>query len=126
MNPRVREIAAEEFLGCESIRLIEPLDVIDFHNFMARSYIIVTDSGGVQEEASALGVPTLVTRDTTERQEGIVLGNLRLIGCSEESVYKEIKAILEDKERYDKMSHITNVYGDGRASQRIADIIIEK
>ncbi len=123
MNPVVRE-AANEILGdCDRIRLIEPLDVIDFHNFLAHSYLIVTDSGGIQEEAPSLGKPVLVMRDTTERPEGIKAGTLRLVGTDEKLIYDTFKLLLEDKEEYDKMSKASNPYGDGKASIRIADIL---
>lgn len=123
MNPVVRE-AANEILGdCDRIRLIEPLDVIDFHNFLAHSYLIVTDSGGIQEEAPSLGKPVLVMRDTTERPEGIKAGTLRLVGTDEKLIYDTFKLLLEDKEEYDKMSKASNPYGDGKASIRIADVL---
>lgn len=123
MNPVVRE-AANEILGdCDRIRIIEPLDVLDFHNFLSRSYLILTDSGGIQEEAPSLGKPVLVMRDTTERPEGIAAGTLKLVGTDEEVIYKTFKLLLEDKEEYEKMSHASNPYGDGFASKRIADIL---
>ncbi|MEG6617387.1 UDP-N-acetylglucosamine 2-epimerase (non-hydrolyzing) [Peptococcaceae bacterium 1198_IL3148] len=125
MNPVVRE-AANEILGkCERIRIIEPLDVLDFHNFLARSYLILTDSGGIQEEAPSLGKPVLVMRDTTERPEGIAAGTLKLVGTDEEVIYKTFKLLLEDNNEYEKMSHASNPYGDGFASKRIADILAE-
>ena len=123
MNPVVREAAAQELGGCERIHIIEPLDVIDFHNFIARSHMILTDSGGIQEEAPSLGKPVLVMRDTTERPEGIEAGTLRLVGTDEEVIYSAFKELLEDGEAYDKMSHASNPYGDGTACRQIADIL---
>ena len=125
-NPKVREVANEVFEGMDKIRLIEPLEVIDFHNFMNRSYIILTDSGGVQEEAPSLGKPVLVLRDTTERPEGINAGTLKLVGTDEETIYRSVKKLLTDKEEYDKMSKASNPYGDGLASDRIVEAIIGK
>ena len=125
-NPKVREVANEVFDGCDKVRLIEPLEVFDFHNFQNRSYIIMTDSGGIQEEAPSLGKPVLVLRDTTERPEGIDAGTLKLVGTDEETIYKEAKKLLTDKKAYEKMSQASNPYGDGHASERIADAIIEK
>ncbi len=123
MNPVVREIA-NRFLGdCDRIRIIEPLEVVDFHNFLSKSYMILTDSGGVQEEAPSLGKPVLVMRDTTERPEGIAAGTLKLVGTQEETIYNNFKILLEDKEEYERMSKAANPYGDGFASKRIADII---
>ncbi|CAM4160690.1 non-hydrolyzing UDP-N-acetylglucosamine 2-epimerase [Lederbergia lenta] len=123
MNPVVRE-AANEILGdCDRIRIIEPLEVIDFHNFLSRSYMILTDSGGIQEEAPSLGKPVLVMRDTTERPEGIAAGTLKLVGTDEEVIYQTFKLLLEDKSEYEKMSRASNPYGDGHASKRIADIL---
>lgn len=122
MNPVVREIANEVFQGHERIRLIEPLDVLDFHNFMADSYLILTDSGGIQEEAPSLGKPVLVMRDTTERPEGVEAGTLRLVGTDEEAIYQEINRLF-DEDEYKKMSKAANPYGDGYASRRIADIL---
>lgn len=123
MNPVVRKAAEEELGGCDRIRIIEPLEVLDFHNFLSRSYLILTDSGGIQEEAPSLGKPVLVMRDTTERPEGIKAGTLKLVGTSEEVIYKNFKELLENKESYDKMSNASNPYGDGFASKRIADIL---
>ena len=123
MNPLVREAAAQELGDCERIHIIEPLDVIDFHNFIARSYMILTDSGGIQEEAPSLGKPVLVMRDTTERPEGIAAGTLRLVGTDEQVIYDSFKELLEDPEAYDKMSHASNPYGDGTACRQIADIL---
>lgn len=123
MNPVVRE-AANDILGdCERIRIIEPLDVLDFHNFLARSYLILTDSGGIQEEAPSLGKPVLVMRDTTERPEGVEAGTLKLVGTDEETIYRNFKLLLEDKDEYEKMSTSSNPYGDGSACKRIADIL---
>jgi UDP-N-acetylglucosamine 2-epimerase (non-hydrolysing) len=123
MNPIVREIANEILGDCDRIRIIEPLEVLDFHNFLARSYLILTDSGGIQEEAPSLGKPVLVMRDTTERPEGIAAGTLKLVGTDEEVIYKTFKLLLEDKMEYEKMSHASNPYGDGFASKRIADVL---
>ena len=123
MNPIVRQEADEELSGCDRIRIIEPLDVLDFHNFLARSYMILTDSGGIQEEAPSLGKPVLVMRDTTERPEGIAAGTLRLVGTDEEVIYRNFKELLEDRAAYDAMAHASNPYGDGFASRRIADIL---
>ncbi|MDD6799328.1 MAG: UDP-N-acetylglucosamine 2-epimerase (non-hydrolyzing) [Firmicutes bacterium] len=123
MNPLVRAAAEAELGGCERIHIIEPLDVLDFHNFLSRSYLILTDSGGIQEEAPGLGKPVLVMRDTTERPEGIAAGTLRLVGTDEEVIYSGFKELLEDKKSYDLMARASNPYGDGRACERIADII---
>ena len=126
MNPVVRKAADEELGNNDRIRIIEPLDVLDFHNFMARSYLILTDSGGIQEEAPSLGKPVLVMRDTTERPEGIEAGTLKLVGTNEEVIYREFKRLLTDKDEYDKMSKASNPYGDGFACKRIAEILIKK
>ena len=123
MNPVVRQEADEDLAGCDRIRIIEPLDVLDFHNFLARSYLILTDSGGIQEEAPSLAKPVLVMRDTTERPEGIAAGTLRLVGTDEEVIYRNFKELLEDRTAYDAMAHASNPYGDGFASRRIADIL---
>lgn len=123
MNPVVRQAAEEELGGCDRIHIIEPLDVLDFHNFLSRCYMILTDSGGVQEEAPSLGKPVLVMRDTTERPEGIAAGTLKLVGTDEETIYANFKELLEDKDAYDKMSKASNPYGDGFACKRIADIL---
>lgn len=123
MNPAVREIANEILGNDERIRIIEPLDVLDFHNFLAQSYMILTDSGGIQEEAPSLGKPVLVMRNTTERPEGIKAGTLKLVGTSEEIIYQSFKQLLENKEEYDKMSKASNPYGDGFACKRIVDIL---
>jgi len=126
MNPIVRKAADEELSGCDRIRIIEPLEVLDFHNFLARSYMILTDSGGIQEEAPSLGKPVLVMRDTTERPEGIKAGTLKLVGTDEQVIYDNFKLLLEDKLAYEAMSTASNPYGDGFACKRIADILIEK
>lgn len=123
MNPLVRAAADEELGGDDRIHTIEPLDVLDFHNFLARSYMILTDSGGIQEEAPSLGKPVLVMRDTTERPEGVMAGTLKLVGTDEEVIYSEFKKLLEDKDAYDAMSKASNPYGDGHACRRIADIL---
>jgi len=126
LNPKVREVANEIFAGCDRVKLIEPLEVFDFHNFINKSYIILSDSGGIQEEAPSLGKPVLVLRDTTERPEGITAGTLKLVGTDEDVIYEEAKILLTDKDAYDKMSKASNPYGDGLASKRIVDAIIEK
>ena len=126
LNPKVREIANEEFDGCDRIHLIEPLEVFDFHNFQNKAYLIMSDSGGIQEEAPSLGKPVLVLRDTTERPEGIKAGTLKLTGTSLEKIYNETKTLLVNKDAYDKMSKASNPYGDGHASERITDAIIKK
>ncbi|WP_029322693.1 non-hydrolyzing UDP-N-acetylglucosamine 2-epimerase [Butyrivibrio sp. AE3004] len=123
LNPVVRKIADEELANNDRIRLIEPLDVVDFHNFMARSYLILTDSGGIQEEAPSLGKPVLVMRDTTERPEGIAAGTLKLVGTEENSIYTEFTKLLDNKDMYETMAHASNPYGDGHACERIADIL---
>lgn len=123
MNPVVREVAHEVFGDDDRIRIIEPLDVLDFHNYMHHSYLILTDSGGIQEEAPSLGKPVLVMRDTTERPEGIEAGTLKLVGTTEEVIYREFTRLLDNKEDYEEMSHAVNPYGDGHASERIADIL---
>ena len=125
MNPAVRQAAQEELGDCDRIHIIEPLDVLDFHNFLARCYMILTDSGGVQEEAPSLGKPVLVMRDTTERPEGVKAGTLKLVGTNEETIYENFKELLLNKETYDKMSKASNPYGDGFACKRIADILEE-
>ena len=111
------------FKGEDRLHLIEPLDVLDFHNFMEHSYLILTDSGGIQEEAPSLGKPVLVMRDTTERPEGIKAGTLKLVGTDEETIYREFSRLLSDKDEYEKMSKASNPYGDGHTSERIADIL---
>ena len=123
MNPAVRQ-AADEVLGdCKQIHIIEPIEVFDCHNFEARSFLCLTDSGGIQEECPSYGVPVLVMRDTTERPEGMDAGTLRLVGTNEETIYSTFKLLLENKEEYEKMSHACNPYGDGHACERIADIL---
>lgn len=123
MNPVVRELANEILGDDERIHIIEPLEVLDFHNFLSRSYLILTDSGGIQEEAPSLGKPVLVMRDTTERPEGIAAGTLKLVGTEEEVIYQNFKLLLENQEVYEQMSNASNPYGDGFASKRIADIL---
>jgi UDP-N-acetylglucosamine 2-epimerase (non-hydrolysing) len=123
MNPAVREIAKKELSGDDRIRLIEPLDVLDFHNFMARCHLILTDSGGIQEEAPSLGKPVLVMRDTTERPEGVQAGTLKLVGTQENVIYQTFRELLENDAAYAAMSGASNPYGDGFASRRIADIL---
>ena len=123
MNPAVREAADAELGGCERIRLTEPLDVLDCHNVMARSYLILTDSGGIQEEAPSRGKPVLVMRDTTERPEGIEAGTLKLVGTNEDVIYREFTRLLDDRQAYEQMAHAENPYGDGHACERIADIL---
>lgn len=122
-NPKVREIAHEELDSCNRIKLIEPLDVLDFHNFMARSYVVMTDSGGIQEEAPSLGKPVLVMRDTTERPEGVEAGTLKLVGTQESDIYNALNSLLLNEGEYEAMSKASNPYGDGSASKRIADIL---
>ena len=126
LNPKVRSVANEVFKDCDRVKLIEPLEVFDFHNFQNKSYIILTDSGGIQEEAPSLGKPVLVLRDTTERPEGIEAGTLKLVGTEENVIYEETKRLLTNKEEYEKMSKASNPYGDGHASERIVDAIIER
>lgn len=123
MNPVVRKAAHDELDGCDRLRIIEPLDVFDFHNFLSRCYMVLTDSGGIQEEAPGLGKPVLVMRNTTERPEGIQAGTLRLVGTDEEAIYSAFSELLDDVEVYDAMSKAINPYGDGFASRRIADIL---
>ncbi|MDZ4030841.1 UDP-N-acetylglucosamine 2-epimerase (non-hydrolyzing) [Kluyvera ascorbata] len=125
MNPAVRDAAREIFGNTDRIKLIEPLEVFDFHNFLSKSYIILTDSGGIQEEAPSLGVPVLVMRDTTERPEGIAAGTLKLVGTSEALIFSTFRKLLDDKSEYDKMSKASNPYGDGFASKKIVDILCE-
>lgn len=123
MNPEVRKIAEEELKDNDRVKMIEPLDVVDFHNFINRSYLVLTDSGGIQEEAPALGKPVLVMRDTTERPEGVEAGTLKLVGTSEEGVYHAFRELLENPDAYEKMSKAVNPYGDGTASKKIVDIL---
>ena len=124
MNPQVRKAAHEELDGFDRLRIIEPLDVLDFHNFMARSYLILTDSGGIQEEAPSLGKPVLVMRDTTERPEGVAAGTLKLVGTQEQVIYREFSRLLTDSEKYSFMAHASNPYGDGRACERIVGSLL--
>ncbi|MBE6464490.1 MAG: UDP-N-acetylglucosamine 2-epimerase (non-hydrolyzing) [Eggerthellaceae bacterium] len=126
LNPIVREIADEELKGSDRIRIIEPLEVIDFHNYMNASYLILTDSGGIQEEAPSLGKPVLVMRDTTERPEGLAAGTLKLVGTDTKTIYEAFTMLLEDNEEYIRMSRANNPYGDGRASMRIADLLLNE
>lgn len=126
LNPKVRDIANEIFEDCDRVKLIEPLEVFDFHNFQNKSYLILSDSGGVQEEAPSLGKPVLVLRDTTERPEGVQAGTLKLTGTNEDEIYKATKELLVDKYMYDSMGCASNPYGDGHASERIADALIKK
>ena len=123
LNPAVRATAKEILGGDDRIHIIEPLDVLDFHNFLNRSYLVLTDSGGIQEEAPSLGKPVLVMRDTTERPEGIAAGTLKLVGTEEETIYQSFRQLLEDPGEYQRMSTASNPYGDGFASRRIADIL---
>lgn len=123
MNPVVRETAAKYLSGDDRIKIIEPLDVLDFHNFLNQSYLILTDSGGIQEEAPSLGKPVLVMRDTTERPEGIKAGTLKLVGTGEETIYRNFSELLTDSSEYQRMSQASNPYGDGTACQKIADIL---
>ena len=126
MNPQVRRAAHEELDGFDRLRIIDPLEVVGFHNFMARSHLILTDSGGIQEEAPSLGKPVLVMRDTTERPEGVAAGTLRLVGTGEETIYREFSRLLDDPAAYAEMAHASNPYGDGYASERIADVLVGK
>lgn len=123
MNPQVRKAAHEELDGFDRLHIINPLEVVDFHNFMARSHLILTDSGGIQEEAPSLGKPVLVMRDTTERPEGVKAGTLRLVGTEEKTIYREFSRLLDNSTDYEAMSHASNPYGDGHASERIANIL---
>ena len=126
MNPVVREAANQELGDCDRVHIIEPLHVLDFHNFLARSYMILTDSGGIQEEAPSLGKPVLVMRDTTERPEGIKAGTLRLVGTNEEVIYNNFKELLTSRKSYESMSKASNPYGDGHACERIVEILLNK
>lgn len=126
MNPIVRKAADEELGDCDRIHIIEPIEVFDCHNFESRSYLILTDSGGIQEEAPAYGVPVLVMRDTTERPEGVEAGTLKLVGTNEEVIYNEFSKLLNDKNEYAKMAKAVNPYGDGNACKRISDILEDK
>src|SRR5699024_7101676 len=116
--------SANRILGdSDRVRIIEPLEVVDFHNFLAQSYMILTDSGGIQEEAPSLGKPVLVMRETTERPEGVKAGTLKLVGTDKENIYISFKELLVDEDIYKSMSQASNPYGDGFASERIADIL---
>lgn len=123
MNPVIRKTANRIFKDIDRVMIVEPLDVLDFHNFMARSFMVLTDSGGVQEEAPSLGKPVLVLRDTTERPEGVAAGTLKLVGTNKKNLYNELKRLLTDQQAHDAMSIAANPYGDGFASKRIADIL---
>ena len=123
MNPVIRQVANQELGDCKQIHIIEPLGVFDCHNFEARSFLCLTDSGGIQEECPSYGVPVLVMRNTTERSEGVDAGTLKLVGTDEETIYRSFKLLLESKGEYEKMSHACNPYGDGHACERIADIL---
>lgn len=123
MNPLVRKAAHEELDGFDRLHITDPLEVLDFHNFLAASYLILTDSGGIQEEAPSLGKPVLVMRDTTERPEGVVAGTLKLVGTQEETIYHEFNRLLSDEIEYAMMSRASNPYGDGHASERIANVL---
>lgn len=123
MNPAVREVAEEVLASSDRIHIIEPLDVFDFHNFMSRSYLILTDSGGIKEEGPSLGKPILVMRDTTERPEGVEAGTLKLVGTNEDTIYEEFNRLLCNEKAYQETSMASNPYGDGEASMRIADIL---
>lgn len=124
MNPKVRSAAHSELDGFDRLHIIDPLQVLDFHNFLAASYLVLTDSGGIQEEAPGLGKPVLVMRDTTERPEGVEAGTLKLVGTDEETIYREFERLLSDEGEYAAMSHASNPYGDGHASERIADALV--
>lgn len=124
MNPLVRKAAHEELDGFDRLHIIDPLEVLDFHNFMAASHLILTDSGGIQEEAPSLGKPVLVMRDTTERPEGVAAGTLKLVGTEEDVIYREFSRLLSDETEYESMSHASNPYGDGHASERISDALV--
>ena len=124
LNPKVREIAEAELGGAKNIHRIEPMDYLPFSNIMARSYLVVTDSGGIQEEAPHFGIPVLVVREETEREEGIIAGTAKLVGTEEAAVYDNIRLLLEDKKAYDAMAKALNPYGDGKAAERIVDIIL--
>ena len=123
MNPVVRQAAEEELGDCDRIHIIEPIDVVDCHNFEASCYLCLTDSGGIQEECPSNGKPVLVMRDTTERPEGVEAGTLRLVGTDEETIYRNFKELLEDEDAYQKMAHACNPYGDGNSCKRIADVL---
>ncbi len=125
LNPIVQEIANEILGDNQNVKLIEPLDVIDFHNFINKSYLVLTDSGGIQEEAPSLGKPVLVLRDTTERPEGLQAGTLKLVGTNEEKIYNATYELLSNENAYNKMANAINPYGDGLASERIIEIILK-
>ena len=124
LNPQIYDLA-QQMLVHERIRLVEPMDVLDFHNVLAKAYIVLTDSGGIQEEAPALGKPVLVMRNTTERPEGVEAGTLKLVGTNEESIFNEFMKLYSDKKAYEMMAKAKNPYGDGNASQRIADVVCD-
>lgn len=126
LNPVVVQTAEEIFGGCDRVKLIKPLEVLDFHNLLNKSYLILTDSGGIQEEAPSLGKPVIVLRDTTERPEGIAAGTLKLAGTDEEVIYSLIDELLSDEKEYERMSRASNPYGDGFASKRIVDAIVRE
>ncbi|WP_270325256.1 non-hydrolyzing UDP-N-acetylglucosamine 2-epimerase [[Eubacterium] hominis] len=126
MNPKVREAAHKELDGCDRVKIIEPLDVVAFHNFMDRSYLILTDSGGIQEEAPSLGKPVLVMRNTTERPEGIEAGTLKLVGTEEEDIYSIFKELIENEKLYKRMAQASNPYGDGNACEKIKNILLDQ
>ena len=126
MNPVVRKAADEELAGCDRIHIIEPLEVLDFHNFLARSFLILTDSGGIQEEAPSLGKPVLVMRDTTERPEALASGTVHLVGTDYDKIMNEVSTLLDDVKAYESMSKAVNPYGDGQACRRIADVLAGK
>ncbi len=124
LNPKIRDIAHQELINNDKLRIVEPFEVVDFHNFLAKAYLILTDSGGIQEEAPSLGKPVLVLRDTTERPEGVEAGTLRIVGHDESNIYKHFNELLTDEILYKKMSETRNPYGDGKASERIRDAIL--
>jgi UDP-N-acetylglucosamine 2-epimerase (non-hydrolysing) len=126
MNPMIKELADEIFTETKRVKIIPPMEVVDFHNLLAKSHIILTDSGGIQEEAPSLGKPVLVMRDTTERPEGIEAGTLKLVGTEEEVIYEHFKELLENQVLYKEMSEASNPYGDGTASEQIVTILKEK
>lgn len=126
LNPIVREAASDVLGNHERIKIIEPLEVVDFHNFLNKSYMILTDSGGIQEESPSLGKPVLVMHDTTERPEGIEAGTLKLVGTEEEKIYQSFKNLLNDEDEYNRMSKASNPYGDGTACKQIADILVNQ
>ena len=123
LNPAVRRTADNILSGCDNVQLVPPLDVVDFHNILARAYLVLTDSGGIQEEAPALGKPVLVMRETTERPEGVTAGTLRLVGCEEQGIYRSFLQLLDDEAAYAAMASAKNPYGDGHAAERICEIL---